>query len=273
MENYNDYTVHHLTNQNEIQVLGGTEELNEDELKSIAKEFNVGNFYIINQEVWGKYFEYYKYKIIYGIGSRSWQGIDEGETVKIEILSDSMNDGTRKSFSIGDQAFCSVIPTNSIFSRESLNKIFCFFHRTKGIIFKKIKSYNIDTGEILLTSLNSDKKKFPDFIIYIEDCNHILKINKILRNLNVTEMKNNEFKSYKVIVKPEINEIHLIGGEEKLTDLEMIEIMSIHNIGDFIYTENHQENKGSYNYIFSYGKKSKYWDWSKMPSSLRPKNE
>lgn len=190
MENYKNYTVSHLPKQNEIQILGGQQKLNEEELKSIAKDFNVGNFYIISQEVWGKYFEYYKYKIVYGKGSRSWQGIEGEKPLKIEVLSDSMNDGSRKGFSVGDQVYCSVLPIDSFFSYESLNKVFCFFHNTRGIIFKKVKSLNIETGEIELCSLNKDKDEFPDFFISLEDCKYILKLNQILRNQFIAQTRN-----------------------------------------------------------------------------------
>ena len=196
MKNFKDYTVSHLPKQNEIQILGGKEKLYEEELKSIAKEFNIGNFYTISQEVWGKYFEYYKYKIIYGKGSRSWEGIENIKTVqdlKIEEFAvDQYGKGNYKAFkALGDSMNGGGIDDTkdgaTVLARELGRQhwkdgfndteygwiILC----KENIFHKDIVDYDSETGDITLHSRNKSPE-YSDFTINLNDCYQIFKVIK-----------------------------------------------------------------------------------------------
>ncbi len=99
-------------------------------------------------------------------------------------MDDSTNEfeGSKYSLSEGDWAYCRSIPKINWRDKLHINKvkIFCFFHNTRGIIFKKIKEHNYETGELLLSSLNSDKERFPDFKINVAECSYICNVIKVL---------------------------------------------------------------------------------------------
>lgn len=107
---------------------------------------------------------------------------------KIEVegvsMDDSTNDfdGSKYSLSEGDWAYCRSIPKIHWRNKLHTNKvrIFCFFHNTRGIIFKKIKDHDIETGELILASLNPDKNEFPDFKINVAECSYICNVIKVL---------------------------------------------------------------------------------------------
>lgn len=109
---------------------------------------------------------------------------------KIEVEGVSMDDstedyeGSKYSLVEGDWVYCRSIPKIYWKSKLHFNsvKVFCFFHNTRGIIFKKVKSHDIETGEIELCSLNKDKKKFPNFKINVAECSYICNVIKVLSN-------------------------------------------------------------------------------------------
>lgn len=120
------------------------------------------------------------------------QSPEGSEWFKIEVEGISMDDstkdfeGSKYSLCEGDWTYCRSIP--GIHWRNKLHfnsvKVFCFFHNTGGIIFKKIKSHNLENGELLLCSLNKDKKKFPDFTINVAECSYILNVVEVLTDFN-----------------------------------------------------------------------------------------
>lgn len=101
---------------------------------------------------------------------------------KIEVEGISMDDGSKKSLSEGDWAYCRSIGKQYWKDKFHNHKydIFCFFHNERGIIFKKIKSQDLETGELVLTSLHEDKKRFPDFKIKVSECSYICNVIKVL---------------------------------------------------------------------------------------------
>tara|TARA_B110001452_G_scaffold224902_1_gene198668 strand:+ start:359 stop:1084 length:726 start_codon:yes stop_codon:yes gene_type:complete len=113
---------------------------------------------------------------------------NESKWFKIEIEGISMDDSTKgfdgSKFSLleGDWAYCRTIPRTNWRDKLHLNKveIFCLFHNTRGIIFNKLKSYNVETGDLTLTSLNPDKEQFPDIKINVGECSYIFNIIKVL---------------------------------------------------------------------------------------------
>lgn len=101
---------------------------------------------------------------------------------KIEVEGVSMDDGSKRSLAEGDWAYCRSIGKQYWKSKFHAHKydIFCFFHNERGIIFKKIKDQNVETGELLLESLHPDKKKYPDFTIKVSECSYICNVIKVL---------------------------------------------------------------------------------------------
>lgn len=101
---------------------------------------------------------------------------------KIEVEGISMDDGSKKSLSEGDWAYCRSISKQYWKNKLHYHKwnIFCFFHNERGIIFKKIKDQNTETGELLLESLHPDKEQFPDFTIKVSECSYICNVIKVL---------------------------------------------------------------------------------------------
>ena len=101
---------------------------------------------------------------------------------KIEVKGDSMDNGLKGCLSEGDWAYCRSISKQYWKSKFHTHKydVFCFFHNERGIIFKKIKSQNLETGELILTSLNKDKTEYPDFNIKVSECSYICNVIKVL---------------------------------------------------------------------------------------------
>lgn len=110
------------------------------------------------------------------------------EWFKIEVDTHSMDDstvdspGTKNSLEKGDWAYCATIPKKywketPLFNSSSL---FCFFHNVRGVIFKKIKNQNLETGEIVVHSLNKNKVDFPDYTIKMSECSYILCVMEVL---------------------------------------------------------------------------------------------
>lgn len=53
-----------------------------------------------------------------------------------------------------------------------------FVHNTEGIVVKQIADQNLETGDLTLTSLNPDKRKYPDFTINLDDVKQIYNVIK-----------------------------------------------------------------------------------------------
>ena len=89
-----------------------------------------------------------------------------------------MYDGTDEGLKEGDWAYCRSLERRHWQERLHTHnwKNWCFFHGERGIIFKCIESYNIETGEIHLYSRNPDKKEYPNFTIKISECTYICNV-------------------------------------------------------------------------------------------------
>lgn len=114
------------------------------------------------------------------------------EWFKIEVEGVSMDDstadfeGSKYSLVEGDWAYCRSIPKMHWRNKLHFNsvKVFCFFHNTRGIIFKKVLDHNTETGVLLLSSINPDKAQFPDFKINISECSYVLNVIEVRTNYN-----------------------------------------------------------------------------------------
>lgn len=108
-----------------------------------------------------------------------------GTYFKIEVEGDSMYDGTDGGLKHGDWAYCRSVPKH--YWRDKLHihkyRIWCFFHNERGIIFKHVESHNPETGELVLSSFNPDKKEYPNFKINIGECSYVCNVVKKLSSL------------------------------------------------------------------------------------------
>lgn len=108
----------------------------------------------------------------------------KGKYVSFEVDGDSMFDGSIESVPDG------CIITGREIARHHWNyKLhahkypnWVFVHRTEGVLVKRIKSQNLETGEIILLSLNPDKDVYPDRSIFLDDVYKIY--NVVKRELN-----------------------------------------------------------------------------------------
>ena len=108
----------------------------------------------------------------------------KGKYLSFEVDGDSMFDGTIESVPDG----C-IITGREIARHHWKYKLhahkypnWVFVHRTEGILVKRIKSQNLETGEIILLSLNPDKDIYPDRSIFLDDVYKIF--NVVKRELN-----------------------------------------------------------------------------------------
>jgi len=55
---------------------------------------------------------------------------------------------------------------------------FVFVHRTEGIIVKQVAGQDLETGDVVLRSINPDKSKYPDFTVNLDDIREIYNVVK-----------------------------------------------------------------------------------------------
>lgn len=107
--------------------------------------------------------------------------VPKGKYRYFEAEGDSMNDGTIEQ-AILDGA---VLQCRKILPHHWAGKLhshkwssFVFVHRTEGIIVKQVVDQNLETGDVVLRSLNPDKKKYPDFTVNLDDIREIYNVVK-----------------------------------------------------------------------------------------------
>ncbi|WP_131724404.1 helix-turn-helix domain-containing protein [Chryseobacterium indologenes] len=83
----------------------------------------------------------------------------------------------------GDWARCEDIPKLFWLDKGTfkVNKVYCLFHRTKGILFKRISKISLDT--ITLSSDNTDKVEYPDETFDLMEFSKILIVRKVEKDL------------------------------------------------------------------------------------------
>lgn len=84
----------------------------------------------------------------------------------------------------GDRVRCKDV--QRLFWRDSnifKDKIYCFWHNKRGIIYKRVKKYT--KGIITLSSDNPDKNAYPDFEIDIDHCSRILVVTELVSRKNI----------------------------------------------------------------------------------------
>lgn len=105
----------------------------------------------------------------------------KGKYRYFEAEGDSMNDGTIEHAILDG----TVLQCRKIQSHHWVGKLhshkwssFVFVHRTEGIIVKQVAGQDLETGDIVLRSINPDKKKYPDFTVNLDDIREIYNVVK-----------------------------------------------------------------------------------------------
>lgn len=98
-----------------------------------------------------------------------------------EMQDNSMYDGTENSILIGDRLLCREIepPLWRIFQPHPDRVEIVIVHRSEGILIKRIVSYNPESMEITVRSLNPE---YPDLYLYTDDIIQIYSVESILRS-------------------------------------------------------------------------------------------
>ena len=108
-----------------------------------------------------------------------------GKYLAFEVSGDSMNDGSINSVPDGSIITGRVVGQH--LWRPKLHThnhdYWIFVHRFEGILVKMIKHQDMETGDVVLESLNPDKTKYPDQTINLIDVHEILNVVKIEREL------------------------------------------------------------------------------------------
>jgi len=105
----------------------------------------------------------------------------KGKYRYFEAEGDSMNDGTIEHAILdGTVLQCRRVLPHHWAGRLHTHKwsSFVFVHRTEGIIVKQVADQNIETGDVVLRSLNPDKTKYPDFTVNLDDIREIYNVVK-----------------------------------------------------------------------------------------------
>jgi transcriptional regulator with XRE-family HTH domain len=105
----------------------------------------------------------------------------KGKYRYFEAEGDSMNDGTIENAILDG----TVLQCRKILPHHWAGKLhshkwtsFVFVHRTEGIIVKQVAEQNLDTGDVVLRSINPDKSKYPDFTVNLDDIREIYNVVK-----------------------------------------------------------------------------------------------
>lgn len=104
-----------------------------------------------------------------------------GRYLSFVIKGDSMTDGTEESIPDGSTVIGREIKKELWLSKFHTHKWddFIIVHRD-GIIVKRIVGHDVEKGEIAIRSLNPDKERYPDDVIFLDD---------VLQMFNVIEVR------------------------------------------------------------------------------------
>ena len=105
----------------------------------------------------------------------------KGDYLCFEVKGDSMDNDSSESYLEGDIILCRNVRQDFWRSKLHINKWdFVIVHKSDGILLKRILSHNIETGELLLHSLNDF---YEDRIINIKDVVQILNVVDVKRKI------------------------------------------------------------------------------------------
>tara|TARA_R110002012_G_scaffold190633_1_gene358236 strand:+ start:37241 stop:37984 length:744 start_codon:yes stop_codon:yes gene_type:complete len=106
----------------------------------------------------------------------------KGKYIAFEVTGDSMDDNSRESIIEGDTLICREIQRHHWVNKLHLHrwKNFVVVHRTEGILVKRVLKHDIDTGRLLLHSLNP---LFDDQEVFMDDLIALFNVIDIHRSL------------------------------------------------------------------------------------------
>lgn len=109
------------------------------------------------------------------------ESVHKGDYLWFDIDGDSMNDGTiENAIPSGSSVLTRNIKMDLWRSQFHYKqyKSFVIVHKTDGIFCKAITHHDVEKGIITCHSINPNKRMYPDFTVYLDDC---LQIRNVLR--------------------------------------------------------------------------------------------
>lgn len=104
----------------------------------------------------------------------------KGKYVCFEVTGDSMDDGSRESLIDGDVILCREVMQQHWRNRLHINQWdFVIAHKEKGIVVKRIVEHEVETGRLVLHSLN---EMYDDYEVYMQDCIAIFNVVDVKRS-------------------------------------------------------------------------------------------
>lgn len=104
----------------------------------------------------------------------------KGRYVCFEVTGDSMNDESPEALLDGDVILCREVMQQHWQNRLHINQWdFVIAHRELGIVVKRITEHEVDTGRLVLHSLN---EMYEDYEIYMQDCLAIFNVVDVKRS-------------------------------------------------------------------------------------------
>lgn len=104
----------------------------------------------------------------------------KGNYVSFEVKGDSMEDGSDNSIKEGDRLICREVKKDYWKYKLHIKKWdFVIVHQTEGILIKEISDHNVETGEIILHSLND---YYPDIRMNLKDVSQLFNVIDVLRS-------------------------------------------------------------------------------------------
>lgn len=100
MQDFKDYQIYEFKKQDEIQIMGGQEELSKKELNEVAQKIGIGKYQVVFRKTHGSNnnsegFEYLNYYLVYGPRSSKW--IDS-QTTYVSVLNSENIESIYKHF-------------------------------------------------------------------------------------------------------------------------------------------------------------------------------
>ncbi len=105
----------------------------------------------------------------------------KGKYRHFEVAGDSMDNGDiKEAIPDGTVLLCREIGREHWTSKFHTHNWpnYVIVHKTEGIVVKQIASQDLNTGELVLRSLNPNKDKYPDFTIKLDDVMEIYNVIK-----------------------------------------------------------------------------------------------
>ncbi len=92
----------------------------------------------------------------------------KGRYVCFEVTGDSMDDESKEALVDGDVILCREVMQQHWQNKLHINQWdFVIAHKERGIVVKRINEHEVETGRLVLHSLN---EMYDDYEVYLQDC-------------------------------------------------------------------------------------------------------